>query len=89
MGAVLKDCHLALADAILHRIRETGRGDNIVVAESDLRRSFDLGKRRSGIVRDYCFGLVQESFERLNWTSANESGERLDVVRLRRVEAPV
>src|SRR5882724_4599822 len=38
VGAALEDHQLASRDAALHRLREAGRGDDVVATEGDLRR---------------------------------------------------
>ena len=86
MRAALEDRQLAPADAVLHRFRETGGGDGVVAAEGDLGRGLDARERGRGIVGDHRIRLAHEGIERLCWTFAHEGGERLDIIRLRRVE---
>ena len=88
MRAALEDNQLAPGDAVLHCVREAGRGDEVVPAERDLGRRLDAGERGSGIVSNHRIGLAEEGFERLRRTAPHEGGEGLDDSRASPRRAP-
>src|SRR5262249_53225243 len=61
-------------------------GDHIMAAKCDLGWGLDVGESRSGVMGNDGIGLAEECVKRLHRAPADEGSERIDVVRLRRVE---
>src|ERR1700733_34541 len=89
MRAHFEDDELAILDAAPERLHEPGRGDNIVAAECDLRRRFDLAELAKRVMGDDGVRLTKEGVDRLFWSAAHEGGKLLEIfglggVKLRR-----
>ena len=79
MRAHLEDDEFAILDAAPERLDEAGRGHNIVAAERDLRRRFDLAELAKRVMGDDRVRLTKEGVDRLFWPAAHEGGELVDI----------
>src|SRR5215470_2016310 len=87
MRAILEDVQLGIPDRVLHGFSESsGRCHQVVPAESDLRGRSNRSELRRGVMADHRVRLLDERSDRLHRTATHEIGERLDVLRLLRVE---
>src|SRR5260370_30510187 len=75
-----------MLDAAPERLNEPGRGDNIVAAERDLRRRFDLAELAKRVMGDDGVRLTEEGVDRLFWPAAHEGGKLLEIFGLGRVK---
>src|SRR5215469_11654825 len=84
--AALEDDEFRAADRLGERAGEADRGHRVVLAEGDLGGRLDEAERAGHIVREHGVGLTEEGVHRRHRAAADEGGERVDVLRLRRVK---
>src|SRR5579863_568756 len=74
VSTTLKNHQFSLLDVLRQWVGKTGRCDQIVPTERDLRWRFDAAELGMSIVGDHCVGLSHECVQWLYRSSFNKSG---------------